>query len=180
MTKTPPNIHNHPTKYSLPGTRTSLPGYREQNPNGPDFWFHMSWHHNHGSDSYFHVPHVYTINLPPKSRRLIPFPRWNEVHANDVKTGKWFRMEDRYLDILKQELRLPGDEVGNSSPQTSSSEASGKGIPFLHRIRRRLTRQTHRYFLEKSALAANDQFSLSQEIQTKERVEGGCDESKLI
>jgi hypothetical protein len=135
MSTSPPTHNNYPTKYTLPGTKEYVPGFCRANQGGPDFWFHMIWYQNHGSDSYFHVPHIYTINLHPgstmlpRSRGVLPWPNWSEVHPLAVKTGKWLRMEDRFLKVLTQEFGLTGDEIRISSQQTSFSEACSKRVP---------------------------------------------------
>jgi hypothetical protein len=82
------------------------PGEFESKDKSRKYFFKANWHE--GFISHFHVPHVYTLTVELLSKRFGPFPG-NIHHLKGLfpVTGRFFRLEDRFLKTLMNEVHLP-------------------------------------------------------------------------
>lgn len=109
----------------------SSPGEFESKDKSRKYFFKAAWHEEF--TSYFHVPHVYTLTVDLLSKRFGPFPsNIDHLKGQFPVTGRFFRLEDRFLKTLMEEVHLPAPELQEPASQRRQSQTGRNHSPYNH------------------------------------------------
>jgi hypothetical protein len=99
----------------------SSPGEVEFKDKSRKYFFKANWHERF--ISHVHVPHLYTLTVELLSKRFGPFPsNIDHLKGQFPVTGRFFRLEDRFLKTLMKEVHLPVLELEEPASQRRQSQ----------------------------------------------------------